>query len=138
MTKARDISDVANSWTAYTPTLSNITLGNGTIDCSYIKIGKFINVRIQINFGSTSSMGSNPSISIPLQAKNNSVNQPSISNLNVGAWYLGRNFLNVTKVDLYLPSISGANILLTSITSTAPATWGNGSQILTTFTYEAA
>lgn len=59
------ISD-PGGWTPYTPTWTTQTgvntpsLGNATVSCSYIKLGRKVDVRFEINFGSTTTFGSSP------------------------------------------------------------------------------
>ena len=52
-------------WVSYTPTLSNITLGNGTLAARYALFGKTMFFYIQFTLGSTSAIGSDPSFSFP-------------------------------------------------------------------------
>jgi len=56
------------SWTSYTPTLVNITLGNGTLSCAYQMITKkTAAVRFQLTAGTTTSLaaGVQPTFSLP-------------------------------------------------------------------------
>ena len=51
----------------YTPTFTNFTLGNGTIDyANYVQVDDFIQVSVQVTLGSTSVMGSDPTVSLPV------------------------------------------------------------------------
>ena len=43
------------AWTSYTPTFTNLTLNNGTIDFKYVQIGKTVHVRGLLTWGSTTS-----------------------------------------------------------------------------------
>lgn len=43
-------------WTAYTPTLTNMTLGNGTLTAAYLRMGRLARLRFEFEFGSTSSV----------------------------------------------------------------------------------
>lgn len=52
-------------WKAYTPTLSNWTLGNGTLTGRYCKIGKLICFYASYTVGSTDTKSGNLVISIP-------------------------------------------------------------------------
>jgi len=44
------------SWTAWTATLGNITLGNGTVVSRYQQIGKTVNFRFSLTLGTTTSI----------------------------------------------------------------------------------
>tara|TARA_R110000868_G_scaffold16913_6_gene74958 strand:- start:1140 stop:2033 length:894 start_codon:yes stop_codon:yes gene_type:complete len=49
----------------WTPTLTNITIGNGTVTGSYIKIGKYVNYRVSFVWGSTTSSAGTFTFSLP-------------------------------------------------------------------------
>lgn len=62
----RDIAKAdAEAWTAYTPALVNLTLGDGTMVAAYSQVGKRIEVRVRIAFGSTTSIGGAVTIGMP-------------------------------------------------------------------------
>lgn len=52
-------------WQSYTPTLTNLTLGNGTSVGKYLRQGKKISVEYVFTLGTTSAVGSNPEITLP-------------------------------------------------------------------------
>jgi hypothetical protein len=58
----------SEAWTAYTPSVTNITVGNGVWTAKYIKLGRLVVAKIRLSFGSTSVMGTNPTISMPFPA----------------------------------------------------------------------
>ena len=53
-----NILDGSLDWTAWTPTLTNITLGNGTINAHYARLGDVIFFEIEFLCGSTTSFSS--------------------------------------------------------------------------------
>ena len=54
------------AWVAYTPTLSGLTIGNGTLSFVYCQIGKTVHVRGIATLGTTSSMTGPLDIGIPV------------------------------------------------------------------------
>lgn len=56
------------SWQTWAPTLTNITAGNATTEYKYIQIGKTVFFRIRFTLGTTSSIGTGPTISLPVTA----------------------------------------------------------------------
>jgi hypothetical protein len=54
------------TWTSYTPTYNNFTLGNGTQTMKYLQIDKIVFVIGKITLGSTSSVTGNIQISVPV------------------------------------------------------------------------
>jgi hypothetical protein len=56
-------------WQTYTPSLTNITLGNGVLTgCKYFRTGKRCSVKFRLKFGTTTGMGTDPTFSLPLTA----------------------------------------------------------------------
>jgi hypothetical protein len=53
-----NILDGSLDWTAWTPTLTNITLGNGTVNAHYARLGDVIFFEIEFLCGSTTSFSS--------------------------------------------------------------------------------
>lgn len=52
-------------WVSYTPTLTNLTLGNGTSSGYWRRVGDSIEINYSFKLGSTSSVGAAPTFSIP-------------------------------------------------------------------------
>ena len=68
-----DIADAAVTngklslaWTAYTPTLTNATVGNGTLTGRYAQIGKTVLVQAGLNAGSSTQITGNLGFSLPV------------------------------------------------------------------------
>jgi hypothetical protein len=127
------------AWTAFTPTFTNFTLGNGTVNFARCQIGKTVHVRYQITLGTTSIMGTAPTFALPItpianmgQAFYGSVYLDTGVNYTVGTLWLTNvaNFA-VLRTDFAFPTLLVVN-------STTPFTWGNGDFISGTFTYQAA
>lgn len=54
------------SYASYTPVFTNLTVGNGVLTCAYNQTGKTVNVRIHFKLGTTSSMGTTPTMTLPV------------------------------------------------------------------------
>lgn len=146
VTNVTGILPVANggvdqtSLDSWTPTYANFTLGNGTVDTKYMQLGKMVFIRVVITIGSTTSVGTAPTISLPVTSIT-----PADTLLEIGrGWILdvgtARFPLSVSwasTATMLLSSISSANAFVT-ITSTAPMTWANGDKIYFQGWYEAA
>jgi len=130
------------AWTAYTPTFVNFTLGNGTISFAYSQVGKVVNFRGLITLGSTSVMGTVPTISLPVTANSSATSLP-----------LGQVFFNdagtvvntgilsmttTTTLTMHALSASGTYVSRTGLQSNVPFTWTTSDQILLQATYQAA
>jgi hypothetical protein len=94
------------TWTAYTPSNSNITIGNGTEVAEYLAISDIIFVRYLLTFGSTTSITGNVNFGLPFNAS------ASISDADIGYGYDGRAMLfdlSATKPILGSPYIVTAS-----------------------------
>lgn len=56
------------AWRSWTPTYVNITVGNGTVVAKYRQIGKNIEFRYKLTFGSTTSISTAPTVTLPVTA----------------------------------------------------------------------
>lgn len=141
-----ELTDIKSSWTSYTPTWTNLTVGNGTQTCAYKQIGKTVFFRMRLTFGTTTSMGTNPFFSLPV---------PSIPYPGTEAVIISntvRYHDSGTASHLGLAQISGTTqallVLFTTsttygqitngLTATLPFTWTTNDEILLTGQYEAA
>jgi len=137
---ATDLDNLLGSaYVAYTPTLTNLTLGNGTRTGAYRKVGRSVKGYAKFTLGSTSAVTGNPSIGLPVAAASvlsytslqaqlldsGTANYDAIvvlSSVNaIGVWYRG-----------------GANGTFSGITSTLPFTWAVNDNIEVHFEYESA
>lgn len=67
-TEVRDFSSgVQGAWTAWTPTLTGFTVGNGSLVARYIRYGKTVSFRFDFTAGSTSTFTSTFVMSLPVE-----------------------------------------------------------------------
>lgn len=126
-------------WTSFTPTLTNWTLGNGTVVGKYQQIGKTVNLFFKFTFGSTSSLGTYPNFALPLNAAN-TLGQNVLINLqdagtadNAGNVYLATNAVYPGALDT-----AGTYVSIAPISTTVPFTWTTNDSVTVQITYEAA
>lgn len=131
----RDIADAATSaWTSWTPTLTNLTSGNGTLTAKYRRLNKTGDLRLTFVLGSTSAVGTNPQFSLPFTLSS------EIS--SSGLFLIGPATLvdagtarrmGAVQADTST-TVSFAQINATpaiaSITATSPWTWTTGDMLL--------
>ena len=130
--------------TAYTPTLTNVVIGNGTLSGHYYRMGKYVVGGIYLSFGSTTSVSGIIGIGLPFTVANN-VNDRSISNLGYGdtgvTTYQGWGLIaeNGTKINCYVVNTAATYANVGSGTSaTVPFTWTTTDEIYGSFIFEAA
>lgn len=132
------------AWTSYTPTLTNLTLGNGTSVATFARIGRTIHWRWVFTLGTTSAVGTVPTISLPVAAAADYSGQgPTFgicTFIDQGvANYSGRvTGLSSTTVHFQNENAAGTSVVMTNTSATVPFTFGSTDQIFATGTYEAA
>jgi hypothetical protein len=133
------------SWQTWTPTFSNMTIGNATVTAKYIQIGKTVHFRLSVVLGSTSTIGTNPNFTLPVTSAAYGATsgeiligvanflQPATASWN------GLIVLSSTTVGVWVKlTVSGSNITKSGLSSTSPYTWSTGGELNATGTYEAA
>jgi hypothetical protein len=127
---------IGGAWSAYVPTWTNLTVGNGTLVARYEEIGKTVHVAISFTFGSTSAAGTGVYVSLPINpastylATNVLLGSVGLFDAS-GAWRAGGAFRSGSNVRLIVAD--GTNL-----SATAPWTWATGDIISINLTYEAA
>jgi hypothetical protein len=132
-----------DAWTTYTPTLINLTIGNGTIVGRYKQVGKKVTVFVGVKWGSTTSASGGVGINLPVTAiASYGSYEPVFTStlLDAGsAYYVGATVLNTgSKVDLMAILANGTYTTWTNVNATTPFTWANNDFFSFMFTYEAA
>lgn len=134
------------AWSSWTPTWTNLTPGNGTIEAKYSQIGKTIIARCSIVFGSTTTISGALSFSLPVTSTSYNGIGSSIFPLGVGeindsgtARFVAEITLASTTTVLIQVSSAGSTYVSgTALSSTVPMTWTTNDGLFLTFVYEAA
>ena len=130
------------TWTSYTPTFTNLTVGNGTIDAKYLRIdNKLVFVRFAFTFGSTSSIGGSVWLTLPSGST-------ATQFVPVVAWfndtgtasYTGVAYTSVSDTNIYLGAVKtdATYTTVANLSSTIPHTWANTDTIRFLMIYEEA
>jgi len=134
-------------WASWTPTWSNLTVGNGTLNyAKFVQIGKTVHFRLKFTWGSTTAITSaGPSFSLPVGANADATtgyvaNDPMDAVVNYNdasaSRYAGTILFNSTTSALLAQSDGSVHVGL--ITATFPTTWTTNDQFMITGSYEAA
>jgi len=136
------------AWTSYTPTLTNLTLGNGTLTASYNQTGKTVWVDFKFVLGSTSAVTGVPRFTLPVTAnskysstQNNFIGHVWIEDSGVSNYFGASTIATSTGMgatDIYVQNAAGTYLTLTGITNLIPFTWGTADYITARVSYEAA
>ena len=124
------------SYTSFTPTISNFTLGNATFTAKYGQIGKLVNFYITITLGTTSVVGTGPVLTLPVAkstGQNGAIGMISYSN----GTFVYNGVIGAFGVLLVYNS-AATYTNQNSISATTPFTWAATNILTINGTYEAA
>lgn len=127
-------------WSSWTPTWTNLTVGNGTVNARYKQTGKTVDYELILTFGSTTSIGGNVSVTVPVtSATYGSFHAVGMGSANDGGavvYILGHCLSSTTVGAVFSTTTNTA--AFTFVTSTSPFTWTTGDILMLSGTYEAA
>lgn len=130
------------TWTTWSPTWTNLTVGNGTVTAQYSQINKVVHLRASVTFGSTTSISGSVTFTLPVTASSTaSTTGHGVAQFGDtgSASYLGVARVSTTTTgQLVAPNSSLTYVSLSALSSTVPFTWGNTDTINLTLAYEAA
>jgi hypothetical protein len=127
-------------WISFTPTLNNMTLGNGTVTARYQQIGNTVFVYFTFTLGSTSAIAANPYILLPVGSANGNRYQGVNTYLDAGTnLYGGRIELFGGQAYFLVDKTSGTYLEpANNLSATVPFTWASTDNLTTYFWYEVA
>ena len=137
-THVRDnLKAIGEPWTAYTPSLTNWVLGNGTLVGRELVAGKLIHFNISLTVGSTTTTVGNLGFNLPASPRG------SVTGTPVGQAQLFDTSGSSRRLwaAVWDSSASAAQIrddTYTAVSAASPWTWATGDQVLINGTYEAA
>lgn len=139
---------VLGTYTAFTPTFANLTVGNGTSSARFSRVNNVVDYYGYFILGSTSSVTGAINLTLPVtgNAIYGTINGIPMGDLEMfdtsaATWFKGELFsissTTVTRTRIW--TTSGTNVINNSSPSaTTPFTWATGDQLLWNITYEAA
>ena len=130
------------AWVSYTPTFTNITVGNGTLSARYAVIGKTMHLSFMFTLGSTSAVGFQPKVSLPsgFTTVSTAFNPVGKGFATTGGQAFNTSLLVFNSSTIY-PTIDVANatyVFVADLNTTVPAVWGTGNSLQFTATLELA
>lgn len=132
------------TWTTYTPTINNVTLGSGsTISAAYAQIGKTVIVQFYFALGSTTTINGDVNFSLPInQASSNrsaSVGTCVVTDASPATRYPGTVLLSGTPGFAFIRvgNASGTYLTQVACSSSIPiAVWAISDSISATIVYQ--
>lgn len=116
-----------DNWTAYTPTVTGITNGNGTKGGYYCRIGGLVHYIASFTLGTTSAVTGPPVFTLPVASKavysQHLHSQVAFYDASAGLIYPAQALHTTTTVAGYALATASAYLSWASPTSTVPFTW---------------
>jgi hypothetical protein len=135
------LTHTGGAFDTWTPTWTNLSVGNGTVTARYWRAGRFVICGVRISFGSTTSISGSPTFTLPVTAASTALDWNGVCNLtdNGTATYRALVRLGSTTVgEFRYESVSGSLVTIQALSSTAPFTWTTGDVLDANLRYEAA
>jgi hypothetical protein len=125
-------------WTTWSPTYTNIVIGNGTATARYAQIGKTVFVEYKLVFGSTTTISAPARVSTPITAKMNGDSfYGNYLDSGTAAYQGWISLPNGDLFELAVPTATGTYVGAASVNTTIPFTWTTNDTIWFRATYEA-
>jgi len=128
---------------AFTPSISNLTIGNGTRTGTYVLINKTVYFQANVTFGTTTTLVGNADITLPVAPTGRTL----FDTINIScnfikasptAIYLGYGLVVGSTVRLVATLTNGTYAVQADLSATAPFTWGNNDMITVAGNYQIA
>lgn len=132
-------------WQSWTPTWTNLTVGNGTVLARFSQVGKTVSGTIGFKMGNTSSISGAIQFSLPVTASSSYTTLPApmigilyLENLGVIGFqgFVQQN--STTKGQCVVIGTAGTYSENVAVSTSVPFAWGVDDYFVGTFTYEAA
>lgn len=133
-----------NAWASWSPTWTNVTVGNGTLAAAYVRIGRTIHARLRLLFGSTTTISGSAIFTLPVTAAS-----AYETNDIIGTAYLqdtgtvsltGVVHSGATEASAFVTVLNtaGTYAVPTGLSGTVPFTWTTNDLFMVAVTYEAS
>jgi hypothetical protein len=129
---------IPGTWEPWTPTYGNILIGDGVVTANYAQIGKTVYGNFRLQFGSTTTISTNPEISLPLESEPGctAVGQMKMVDQDTAVRYRGVANVNGDNFCLHALNTSGTYATETVLGAAVPFTWTIGDILEFYFLYE--
>jgi hypothetical protein len=137
---------VIGTYTAYTPTFTNLTVGNGVLSSAYCRVNDFVHVYGRLTLGSTSAITGTVLATFPVNVNGALTNDAAIygiaqfRDLSTNAIYPGVVCFagNSTVFALRAQLANGTYLTQVAAATTSPFTWATGDFMAWNLYYRAA
>lgn len=137
-------SSMFTSWQSWTPTWTNLTVGNGTVTAKYVQVGKSIQFKLSLVFGSSTAVSGSVSVTLPvtstaLVGSGVPLGSARLIDISAGLFYVGfATHLSTTTMKVSWSGASGSGQIETNLSNVSPVTWAVSDEFQINGFYEAA
>jgi hypothetical protein len=129
---------LSSAWTTWTPSWTNLTVGNGTLSAAYKQIGKTVHFSLFLTFGNTTSVAGNVSLAAPINNKRDTPAQGLYGDSGVNT-LVGCPIVSGNVIYIRCENSSGTyGTASANMSATVPFTWTTNDALVISGTYEAA
>lgn len=126
------------AWATWSPTWTNITLGNGVVTAKYTQVGKTVKFKLKLVWGTTTSQTAvDPQFTLPTTSTTDGQNYLPVGIAGANDTSASTNYMftlgyfGSTKVVFNYAAYNGAagglaGTTIGGVTATVPATWATG------------
>lgn len=131
-----------NAWESYTPSNTNVTLGNGTQVARFVRIGRTIHFRYTLTWGSTTAFGGTVDIGLPVAMDDEGYVSGyiygTVGMRDSSSSTIAYGNIRFQSTTLARPISLGNDGVQAFVNGTTPWTWATGDVLTLEGTYEAA
>lgn len=140
---------VLGTYTAFTPSIGGLTIGDGTVTSQYCRVNNFVHYFGRIVVGSTSAFtGGSFTITFPVNldsaiatATGSQLGPVSFRDISLATTYIGSGRTGASSATLFFVEVFNASVTYATglnVTSTVPMTWATGDILSWNIYYKAA
>ena len=129
---------------SFTPSISTLVIGNGTRTGTYMVVNKILYFEVTITFGSTTTIGSTPDLTLPFAVVGftqfNPILNTSLFFDNSATAFVSANLVLISSTTIRLVSqlASGTYVSIQDVGATFPFTWATNDRIVIRGQYQVA
>lgn len=143
-----NLDAIGDPWIAYTPTWTNLTVGNATQNSAYMNAGTLYLVRINLLWGSTTSISGVPEFTLPGSVSVNAnyhatfvFGVGSLQDASAGLDFqspIMRSSTTAARLRFLSTNTAGTYAAADQVSATIPFTWTTSDRLSCTVFFEAA
>jgi len=133
-----------NEAVSFTPSISSLTIGNGTRTGTYFIQNKVLYFEVTVTFGSTTTIGANPDLTLPFAVVGFTQFNPILNTTcffdNSATAFVFANLILISSTTIRLVSqtASGTYVAIQDVGATFPFTWATNDRIIVRGQYQVA